>query len=84
MKSQIDSDTNTLFHPETATLLITISVGDDGNLSSITQSVRYDIGQLWTSSETDSSGTRTTTNHRNKTTETRKLPRELVALHDPV
>ena len=83
VKSQIDSDTNTPFHPETATLVTAVLVGHDGNLSSITQSVRDDTGQLWSSSRTDSSGTTTNTNHRSNTTETKNFPRESLALDDP-
>ena len=83
VKAQIDSDTNTLFHPENATISTTISVGDDGNLSSATQSVRDAHGQLWFSSQTDSSGTMTETNHRNGTSKTKKVPPELLVLHDP-
>ena len=83
VKAQIDSDTNTVFHPETATLSTTISVGDDGNLGSVTHTVRDDAGRLWSSSQTDSSGTTITRNHRNNLTETRDFPPEFLALDDP-
>ena len=83
VKAQIDSDVNTPFHPETATISTTVSVGDDGNLGSITQSVRDGTGQLWSSSQTDRSGATTTTNHRNNTTQTNNAPRQAPVLDDP-
>ena len=83
VKAQIDSDANTVFHPETATLSTTISVGDDGNLGSIAQDVRDANGQLWFSSKTNSSGTTTRTNHQNDTSETKNSPPELLVLDDP-
>ena len=83
LKSAMESDAGTVFHPETATLSTTITVGDDGNVGSISRSVRDAGGTVWSSAETDSSGRTTRTNHRNNVTETKDADPSSLVLDDP-